>query len=151
MLWHCWMGVRKSIRSVKNWVMMCWCDYLSGANSVMQCKVGIGRGWFRQNSLVYLLYIVYEMLFSRRAWSRMPCTATSCLKRQASVWSPAAALDRGRELIISGQYSFLYRRTSCFLWFSRWGPRLCFRIVIGLRIWYAWAEAFLTLTSRCYF
>ena len=69
---------------------------------MMQCGVGIGRGWFRQNSLVYLLYIVYEMLFSRRVWSRMPCTAASCLKRRASVWSPAAASDRSRELIISG-------------------------------------------------
>jgi len=30
-LWHCWLGVRKSIRPVKNWVMRCWCGYLSGA------------------------------------------------------------------------------------------------------------------------
>jgi len=28
-LWHCWLGVRKSIRPVKNWVMRCWCSYLS--------------------------------------------------------------------------------------------------------------------------
>jgi len=30
-LWHCWLGVRKSIRSVKNWVMRCWRGCLSGA------------------------------------------------------------------------------------------------------------------------
>ena len=30
-LWHCWLGVRKSIRPVKNWVMRSWCGYLSGA------------------------------------------------------------------------------------------------------------------------
>jgi len=30
-LWHCWLGVRKSIRPVKNRVMRCWCGYLSGA------------------------------------------------------------------------------------------------------------------------
>jgi len=30
-LWHRWLGVRKSIRPVKNWVMRCWCGYLSGA------------------------------------------------------------------------------------------------------------------------
>jgi len=29
-LWHCWFCIRKSIRPVKNWVMMCWRDYLSG-------------------------------------------------------------------------------------------------------------------------
>jgi len=29
LLWHCWIGVRKSIRPAKNWVMRCWCGYLS--------------------------------------------------------------------------------------------------------------------------
>ena len=29
-LWHCWLGVRKSIWPVKNWVMGCWCGYPSG-------------------------------------------------------------------------------------------------------------------------
>jgi len=28
-LWHCWLGVRKSIRSVKKWVMGYWRGYLS--------------------------------------------------------------------------------------------------------------------------
>ena len=31
MLWHCWLGVRKSIWPAENWVMRCWCGYLSGA------------------------------------------------------------------------------------------------------------------------
>jgi len=31
-LWHCWLGVRKSIWSVKTeWWGVCWCGYLSGA------------------------------------------------------------------------------------------------------------------------
>jgi len=34
MLWHCWLGVRKSIWPVKNWVMRCWHGYLFGA----RCK-----------------------------------------------------------------------------------------------------------------
>ena len=29
--WHCLLGVSKSIRPVKNWVMRCRCGYLSGA------------------------------------------------------------------------------------------------------------------------
>jgi len=32
--WHCWLGIRKSIWPVKNWVMMCWHGYLTGA----RCK-----------------------------------------------------------------------------------------------------------------
>ena len=31
MLWRWWLGGRKGIRSVKNWVVRCWCGYLSGA------------------------------------------------------------------------------------------------------------------------
>jgi len=30
-LWHCWLGIRKRIRPVKNWVLRYWCGYLSGA------------------------------------------------------------------------------------------------------------------------
>jgi len=33
MLWHCRLGVRKSIQPVKNWVMRCWRGYLSGATA----------------------------------------------------------------------------------------------------------------------
>ena len=32
--WHCQLGARKSIRPVKNWMMLCWRGYLSGA----RCK-----------------------------------------------------------------------------------------------------------------
>jgi len=34
-LWHCLLGIRKNIRPVKNWVMRCWCGYLSG----MMCRL----------------------------------------------------------------------------------------------------------------
>ena len=27
-LWRCWLGSRKGIRPVKNWVVGCWCGYL---------------------------------------------------------------------------------------------------------------------------
>jgi len=30
-LWRCWLGGRKGIRPVKNWVVVCWRFYLSGA------------------------------------------------------------------------------------------------------------------------
>jgi len=32
----CWLGVRKSIWPVKNRVMRCWHDYLSGARCIMR-------------------------------------------------------------------------------------------------------------------
>ena len=32
-LWRCWLGGRKGIRPVKNWVVGCWRGYLSGARA----------------------------------------------------------------------------------------------------------------------
>ena len=30
LLWRCWLGVRKGSLRVNNWVVECWCSYLSG-------------------------------------------------------------------------------------------------------------------------
>ena len=38
MLWRCWLGGRKGIRPVKNWVVRCWHGYLSGA----RCRLAYG-------------------------------------------------------------------------------------------------------------
>ena len=37
-LWRCWLGGRKGIRPVKNWVVGCWHGYLSGA----RCRLAYG-------------------------------------------------------------------------------------------------------------
>ena len=37
-LWCCWLGGRKGIRPVKNWVVVCWCGYLSGT----RCRLAYG-------------------------------------------------------------------------------------------------------------
>ena len=37
-LWCCWLGGRKGIRRVKNWVVGCWRGYLSGA----RCRLAYG-------------------------------------------------------------------------------------------------------------
>jgi len=36
--WCCWLGARKGIRPVKNWVVGCWHGYLSGA----RCRLAYG-------------------------------------------------------------------------------------------------------------
>ena len=38
MLWRCWLGSRKGIRPVENWVVGCWSGYLSGA----RCRLAYG-------------------------------------------------------------------------------------------------------------
>ena len=38
-LWRCWLGGRKGIRPVKNWVVRCWRGYLSGA----RCRLPYGH------------------------------------------------------------------------------------------------------------
>jgi len=37
-LWRCWLGSRKGIRPIKNWVVGCWHGYLSGA----RCRLAYG-------------------------------------------------------------------------------------------------------------
>ena len=37
-LWRCWLGGRKGIRPVKNWVVRCWHGYLSG----VRCRLAYG-------------------------------------------------------------------------------------------------------------
>ena len=37
-LWHCWLGGRKGIQPVKNWLVGCWHGYLSGA----RCRIAYG-------------------------------------------------------------------------------------------------------------
>ena len=37
-VWRCWLGGRKGIRPVKNWVVGCWRGYLSGA----RCRLAYG-------------------------------------------------------------------------------------------------------------
>ena len=37
-LWHCWLGGRKGIQPVKNWVVRCWHGHLSGA----RCRLAYG-------------------------------------------------------------------------------------------------------------
>jgi len=37
-VWCCWLGGRKGIRPVKNWVVVCWRGYLSGA----KCRLAYG-------------------------------------------------------------------------------------------------------------
>ena len=37
-LWRCWLGSRKGIRPVKNWVVGCWHVYLSG----VRCRLAYG-------------------------------------------------------------------------------------------------------------
>jgi len=36
-LWRCWLGGRKGIRPVKNWVVRCWHGYLSGVRCRLAC------------------------------------------------------------------------------------------------------------------
>ena len=37
-LWRCWLGGRKGIRPVKNWLVRCWHGYLSG----VRCRLAYG-------------------------------------------------------------------------------------------------------------
>ena len=38
-LWRCWLGGRKGIWPVKNWVVGCWHGYVSGSRCRFACKL----------------------------------------------------------------------------------------------------------------
>jgi len=40
-LWHCWLGDRKGIQPVENWVVGCWSGCLSGA----RCRLAYGPAY----------------------------------------------------------------------------------------------------------
>ena len=90
-LWHCWLGIRKSIRPVKKWMMRCWHGYLSGArckwfaygpadatatHSIISCfvKIQIGltflvpayQGCPRKEGVKHMSCLVYLCLFASR-------------------------------------------------------------------------------------
>jgi len=49
LLWHCWLGGKKGIRPVKNWVVRSWHGYVSGS----RCRFPYGPA--DANATDYLL------------------------------------------------------------------------------------------------
>ena len=76
-LWHCWLGIRKSIWPVKNWVMRWWHGYLSG----MRCK------WFAYGpadataTLLSLALLKFRMIFTF-----LVLTYPGCPGKEATKW-----------------------------------------------------------------
>ena len=52
--WHCWLVVTKSVRPVDNWVMRCWCGYLSDA----RCRWFAYRWFHAQRFYLNLLPVL---------------------------------------------------------------------------------------------
>jgi len=86
MLWHCWLGVGKSIWPVKNWVMRCGHGYLSGA----WCKwfaygpgdaTAIHRLLFHRNPEWFNLS---GAILSRLSWKKRPLNGCLSVSLQRS-------------------------------------------------------------------
>ena len=67
-LWRCWLGSRKGIRPVKNWVVGCWHGCMSGLWSKVQICISpswchchslplapVNPDWFYQNGSAFLV------------------------------------------------------------------------------------------------
>ena len=69
-LWRCWLGSRKGIRPVKNWVVGCWRGYLSGARCRLACGPAVGLAsisfWSRSDRCLWPA-ITYDQ---KKDWSR---------------------------------------------------------------------------------
>jgi len=63
LLWCCWLGGRKGIRSVKNWLVGCWRGYLSGA----RCRLAYGPAdATASQSISQQLFVAYIRAMRRR-------------------------------------------------------------------------------------
>jgi len=53
-LWRCWLGGRKGIRPVENWVVGCWCGYLSAE----RCRLAYGPADATATHCVCIIFII---------------------------------------------------------------------------------------------
>ena len=67
--WRCWLGGRKGVRPVKNWVVRCWRGYLSGARCISWaiCK-SVRRCELEHFDVLYLVSGIIFFCFSRSAY-----------------------------------------------------------------------------------
>ena len=127
MLWHCRLGIRKSIRPVKNWVMRCLCGYLSG----VRCRLFACSSWCHgipkpHNLLPHLnpdWFYLSGTGWPRLSWKRgceMGVVVVPC-----SVW---LANCRWSWPLISANWKV--RPVNQIVWFALFAPVLnwCYRI-----------------------
>ena len=102
-LWRCRLGVRKSIRPVKNWVMWCWCGYLSGA----RCRLfayGPADATASQNPIVSCL------IYPRLSWKKGPVWA----RGRCRISQPRFLAEWCKRQLNQGSFVVLYFRLSTF-------------------------------------
>ena len=74
-LWCCWLGGRKSIRPVKNWVVRCWCGYLFGT----RCRLAHGPA---DATATHCLLLLCPVWARGRCRISPPRFLAECCKRQ---------------------------------------------------------------------
>jgi len=77
-LWRCWLGGRKGIRPVKNWVVECWNGYLSGVSCRFACHPADATATPTPTHYILLQYI--QTGFTRMVllfWCRLTRVSSS--------------------------------------------------------------------------
>ena len=64
-LWRCWLGSRKGIWPVKNWVVGCWHGYLFGA----RCRLAYGPADATATHCLLLQYSKIQIGFAFLVWA----------------------------------------------------------------------------------
>jgi len=89
-IWRCWLGSRKGIRSEKNWVVGCWRGYLSGA----RCRLAWGKGREEEGKWEEGRASPKNILAQNRS-------CEECQRRGSWVWTTCPESLRGRALVVS--------------------------------------------------
>ena len=78
----CWLGVRRSIRPVKNWVMRCWCGYLPGARCILfACGPADATvsslASFKSRLVIPFWYRITRVVLEKRSLNGCSCSSSS--------------------------------------------------------------------------
>ena len=135
-LWHCWLGIRKSIQPVKNWMMRCWCGFLNGArwrlfaygpadataiqtprhlspdlNPGLCTFVVQAYQIVLEESVKWLVVSVYLQRNSRRCWISSAKRERNAIEREFACWLPTRLTLR-LSILLLRKYG---KKTSLFL------------------------------------
>jgi len=81
MLWHCWVGGRKGIRPVKNWLVGCWHGYVW---SEVQICIWSNNLPPKPNFLIYLDTFRETPMFPSEQWKNENCLILPISRRELS-------------------------------------------------------------------
>jgi len=131
-LWHCWLGGRKGIRPVKNWVVGCWHSYVAiclerSADLLMPLLLTVSCFSKSQIGFTFLV-LAYPGSPGKRAIKQVCVCACACVRACVSEWVSEWVSEIQHKLMIVC-WQITHQQTRVHKWRGQaplnWCPNLC--------------------------